>query len=737
MSAHLDPRVPDPPPVRRVRAAPDEAGPGRLALTASAFCLGIAFAAGALAVVYNREAGFAGLALLGGLVIVGFGVLAAYAMRRPQKRAQDRRGKLLSRAFDLFPDPLALTRDDGGVVFANIAYRRMAGGLESRRPLPPELAARADADMAGRLYRLARAASGEIAATADIRSTIGGVAHWRRVSVEPVTLANDGRTLAFWRFKPLADVTSGEVSERGEVVAFRPEAAKPAEAAAPAAAFEALFASAPMAIALIEPDGRIETANAAFAAFVEAESAAALKGRAVADFVAPDDRAEALAVIARAAKGDDPGAPADLRFGSSKTGQLHAMSVRRGEGSDSAVALHVSDTTSLKSLERQFAQSQKMQAIGKLAGGVAHDFNNILTAISGFTEMLLVKHKPGDASFADLMQIKNGAMRAARLVGQLLAFSRQQTLQPKVHAPNDLLSEVNDLLRRLMTEKIALRQELGRDVWPVRVDGTQFDTMIVNLAVNARDAMPNGGALTIRTSNVTEAQSRAEGHDVLAPGDYVLVEVSDTGTGIAPENLAKIFEPFFTTKAVGAGTGLGLSMVYGFVKQSGGYVFPVSELGQGTTFKIYLPRYVEGESHAEASQEPEKPQARDLTGMGTILLVEDDDSVRNFATRALTLRGYTVLEANGGEAALEIVRAYEKPIHILISDVVMPNMDGPELVKAAKKIRPEMRVVFISGYAEDSFRRQAETDEDVQFLPKPFSLKQLAAKVKDVMAGAA
>ena len=271
----------------------------------------------------------------------------------------------------------------------------------------------------------------------------------------------------------------------------------------------------------------------------------------------------------------------------------------------------------------------------------------------------------------------------------------------------------------------------------MRVDQAQFDNMIINLCVNARDAMPEGGTVTIRTRNVTEAESREQGYQILTPGDYVLIEVEDTGTGIAPENIAKIFEPFFTTKEVGAGTGLGLASVYGFVKQSDGFVFPESELGKGTTFKIYLPRYVATAEQAKADKEAEAAKAqpaRDLTGIGTILLVEDDDSVRSLTARALEMRGYEVLKASGGEEALEIIRAFDKRIHLMISDVVMPGMDGPEVAKIARTIRKDMRVIFMSGYAEDSFRKQAEADEDVHFLSKPFPLQDLAAKVKDVMS---
>jgi two-component system cell cycle sensor histidine kinase/response regulator CckA len=284
---------------------------------------------------------------------------------------------------------------------------------------------------------------------------------------------------------------------------------------------------------------------------------------------------------------------------------------------------------------------------------------------------------------------------------------------------------------------VTLKFEQAPDLWQVRADEGQISNAIVNLVVNARDAMPpEGGTVTIRISNATLSVARPIGAGLMAPGDYVLIEVADTGKGIPPENLAKIFEPFFTTKPVGHGTGLGLSTVYGVVKQTGGFIDVKSAVNKGATFEIYLPRFVATDGAPELAEEPERAPHRDITGQDTILLVEDEDAVRSFAARALRMRGYTVLEAPGGDAALEIVRKHQGSIELVISDVVMPNMDGPTMVRAALKLRPEMRVIFISGYAEDTFRRTEEKVEDLHFLPKPFGLKQLVAKVKDVLAGA-
>ena len=715
---------------------------GRAALTLSAFCLGIAFAAAVLAVVYHREAGFAGLALLIGLTVSGIGVLTAIAMRRPNAGARDRRARMLASAFEGFTDPLAVTRADGTVVFANLSYREMCGG-KAARVLPPELAIRPDADMSGRLYRLARAATEGASATADIRTTEGGVAHWRRVSVESMARGSADQRLNFWRFHPLADVTSREMPANGAEIVQLPERAAEPAAAAPVGreeAFADLFAAAPVAMALVRPDGTIDVANAEFARFAKAADAEALKGTSFAALVAAADRAEAERVVRVAADRSEGATTAEVTFEAGGAAQIHALPVNGREGAADAVAVHVIDMTNLKSIEMQFLQAQKMQAVGKLAGGVAHDFNNILTAMNGYADLLLLRHKAGDPSFADLMQIRNSGNRAARLVRHLLAFSRQQTLTPKVYPASDLIADLSEILKRLLTERIKLAHDFGRDLWPVRVDQAQFDNMIINLGVNARDAMPDGGTLTLRTRNVGEAESKEQGYSILTPGDYVLIEVADTGTGIAPENIAKIFEPFFTTKEAGQGTGLGLASVYGFVKQSGGFVFPESELGKGTTFKIYLPRYVATPEQEQADKEAETAKAapaRDLTGMGTILLVEDDDSVRSLTARALEMRGYEVLKASGGEEALDIVRAFDKRIHLMISDVVMPGMDGPEVARIARTIRQDMRVIFMSGYAEDSFRKQAETDGAVHFLPKPFPLQELAAKVKDVMSAPA
>jgi len=385
-----------------------------------------------------------------------------------------------------------------------------------------------------------------------------------------------------------------------------------------------------------------------------------------------------------------------------------------------------------------------MQAVGQLAGGIAHDFNNVLTAIIGFSELLLANHRPTDPAFQDIMNIKQNANRAAGLVRQLLAFSRQQRLRPQVLSLSDVLADLTILLGRLLSEKTELELKHGRDLWLVKADLHQFEQVVINLAVNARDAMPDGGKLTIRTANVTERESGQLGHKGMQPGEYVLCEVTDTGTGMPPDVMEKIFEPFFSTKDVGKGTGLGLSTVYGIVKQTGGYVYPQSDgAGQGTCFRIYLPRHIgaETEDVLEAKTEaeeakPDKAQTtKDLTGTGTILLVEDEEAVRSFAARALEGRGYKVLQAGTGAEALEVLGTHDGVIDLVVSDVVMPEMDGPTLLTKLRETLPDIRIIFISGYAEEAFKNNLEGDENFAFLPKPFSLKQLAAAVKEALDG--
>ena len=515
------------------------------------------------------------------------------------------------------------------------------------------------------------------------------------------------------------------------------------------AQFSRLFQSTPIAVATVDDKGRIGETNRAFSRMFTHTGEQFDPGKsALADLVADDEQIEVRQALDAARSGQMNIEPVDLVFGENgeRCGRFYFSSTPAMDGGSPAVIVHAIDTTEQRALELQFAQSQKMQAVGQLAGGIAHDFNNVLTAIIGFSDLLLANHRPTDPAFQDIMNIKQNANRAAGLVRQLLAFSRQQRLQPQVLSLSDVLSDLTILLGRLLGEKTTLKLQHGRDLWLLRADLHQFEQVIINLAVNGRDAMPDGGMLTVRTANVTEKESKKLGHKGMQPGEYVLCEVIDTGSGMAPEVMEKIFEPFFTTKEVGKGTGLGLSTVYGIVKQTGGYIYAQSDgPGQGTTFLIYLPRHIvtqveeavvmeELEEPAAQSAKPaKKKRGKDLTGSGTILLVEDEESVRTFAARALEGRGYKVLQAGTGTEALEVMGGHDGDIDLVVSDVVMPEMDGPTLLTNLRASLPGIRIIFMSGYAEEAFKNNLEGEENFGFLAKPFSLKELAAKVKDAL----
>ena len=495
--------------------------------------------------------------------------------------------------------------------------------------------------------------------------------------------------------------------------------------------FVNFFEKAPLGIALVDRGGRVMEANQAAIDLIERDGG---NGRTLLQAVAEEDRGELARVLfTGGTEARSTVMECKLIGFPERFVQLY---ISRASGGENACIIYLHETTEQKNLELQFAQSQKMQAVGQLAGGIAHDFNNLLTAILGFSDLLLTRHAAGDPSFTDIMQVKQNANRAASLVRQLLAFSRQQRLNPTVLSITDVLAEVSHLIRRLIGENIDLSISNDRHLGQVKVDQGQLEQVIINLAVNARDAMPHGGTLSIRTKNVSAEESRELGHTLMPAADYVMIEVADTGTGIPKEVLGKIFEPFFTTKEVGQGTGLGLSTVYGIIKQTGGFVFPENRPEGGAAFRIYLPMHVEQVRPAEpvrGSAPEARSQVRDLTGRGTILLVEDEDAVRVFASRALQNKGYNVLEARSGEAALEIVNTHDGPIHLMVSDVVMPQMDGPTLLKFAREKRQDMKIIFISGYAENAFAKNLER-MDFTFLPKPFSLKKLAETVKDVMS---
>jgi len=502
-----------------------------------------------------------------------------------------------------------------------------------------------------------------------------------------------------------------------------------------------LYDEAPVGILQLDLDGSIIDCNNAFLKLLGLPAGKVI-GHPLAEIIGQEDRADVAAQMSKVVMGASKAAHLEVRMraagGRELTVSLYASRMENTAGEMSGLVLHFIDTTQQKSLEVQFNQSQKIQAVGQLAGGIAHDFNNMLTAIIGFSDLLLARHGPEDPSFADIMQIKQNANRATNLVRQLLAFSRKQKLKPMDLDLGHALSDLSHMLRRLMGETIRLEIDHGQDLGLVRVDPVQLDQVIINLAVNARDAMPGGGALAIRTSTVQLDAPVQREHEVMPSGAYVLITVSDTGVGIPKENIGKIFEPFFSTKDQGSGTGLGLSTVYGIVRQTGGFVFVDSAPGEGTTFNIYLPQadadYLQAvESVARENTETNFAEM-DLTGGGIVLLVEDEEAVRMFGARALRNKGYTVLEADCGEAGLDIINNAETPIDLIISDVVMPGMDGHTFVKLVRQEHPEVKVILVSGYSEDAVAGDIDRDPSLHFLPKPYSLQQLAGKAKEVLS---
>lgn len=494
--------------------------------------------------------------------------------------------------------------------------------------------------------------------------------------------------------------------------------------------FQQFFDEAPLGIAFVDTFGHIKDCNNALAGILGMQ-VSALEGRPFEDLVTGDKKQQVLDALSAIEEGTRLAKPIEVSLIGDSREVVAQMHGRKFKGSNTV--LHFIDLTEQKSLEAQFTQSQKMQAVGQLAGGVAHDFNNLLTAMIGFCDLLLLRHKAGDPSFGDIMQIKQNANRAANLVRQLLAFSRQQQLTPKILDITDTLSELSHLLRRLIGVNIEMELLHDPDLGPVKVDEGQLEQVLINLVVNARDAMDGRGSLRIETSNVTTTEDIKRGGDLQPPGDWVTISMSDTGCGISSDIQERIFEPFFTTKEIGSGTGLGLSTVYGIVRQTGGYIDLKSEVGEGTKFTIFLPRYVptEAEEKAEKLGDGKPTAERDLTGTSTILLVEDEDAVRAFSARALANKGYQVIEANSGENALEVLASHEGQLDLMVTDVIMPGIDGPELAREVLKDRPQLPIIFVSGFTEDRFKQ--EFGDNAFFLPKPFTLQQLAETIKDVL----
>lgn len=500
---------------------------------------------------------------------------------------------------------------------------------------------------------------------------------------------------------------------------------------------EALLARLPLGLAMTDRDGRFLFANAAFLRAAGHDDT--IPPPYPSDLVIKEDKGALVDAVRRYAQGQATAGDVAVRLRAAPDEPVSlSLAGVRGLG-EGAVLLSLKDSSEETRLKREIAQATKMQAVGQLAGGVAHDFNNVLTAIIGYCDLMLMRHTPGDSDYDDIQQVKANSNRAASLTRQLLAFSRQQTLRPQVLQLPDVVAEVSALLKRLIGEKITLEVTHDRDLGFVRADPTQLEQVLLNLAVNARDAISDklaasgakgGGVVKLMTRRVTAADVRAMKSEILPVGDYTALVVEDNGHGIKPGQIGKIFEPFFTTKEKGKGTGLGLSTVYGIVKQSGGFIFAESEVGKFTRFSIYLPVHVPDAAETLARPAAKAEPKREWAGGGRILLVEDEDTVRAVAERALVRQGYEVTTAADGEEGLEAIG--KGSFDLVVSDVVMPTMDGPAMAREIRALRPQMPFLFMSGYAEEQLRREIDIP-NMHFLAKPFSVQQICDAVENVL----
>src|SRR3954453_10447172 len=497
--------------------------------------------------------------------------------------------------------------------------------------------------------------------------------------------------------------------------------------------FRSLVTNAPYGICSCDSTGKILDANPAFLEMWGLNAASELLGKHIYSLYADTDQWFDLADYLHAAIPFKGVIAEWKRKGSNNNTvvRISGRSVAKGRKEGTVFELFAEDVTERRALELQLRQSQKMEAVGPLAGGIAHDFNNLLMVISGYSEFLLERLGAEPHLRGPAQEIASAAERASSLTRQLLAFSRKQMLAPRIVNLNDIATENFKMLNRMIGEDIDLVMIPGQNLWPIRADGGQIEQVIMNLAVNARDAMPSGGKLTIETANVTLDDDDARVHAPLKPGDYVMFAISDTGIGMDAEIQSHIFEPFFTTKGT-KGTGLGLSTVYGIIKQSGGYIWVYSEVGRGTTFKIYMPRVAAvGESMAQVAASPQIQKVE--PGTETILLVEDEANLRYLARQYLEKQGYKVIEAADGAVAMQIAVAHDAIIHLLLTDVIMPGMNGRELAQRISEIRPNVKILYMSGYNENVVGENGTLDAGIRLLQKPFNLRDLKNKVREVL----
>ena len=652
---------------------------------------------------------------------VGPAVLRALDLRRAraeQARAEEarRQGEERFRALiEHGADAVALVAPDGTLLFASHSIERLLGFAPAELVGHPGFE-RVHPDDVPRVH----------AALRDIVATPGTPAglelrwrhkdgSWRHIDAVAVDrLAEPAVGAIVVNFRDVSERRTAEAALRDSEERYR-----------------TLVEGVRDIIFALSPEGTIASLNPAFET-ITGWRREEWVGRPFERLVHPEDLPLALELLGRVVRGElRPAsqfrvrtAKGDYRVGEfSATPQLH-------EGRLVGILGIGRDVTERVQLEQQLRQAQKMEAVGRLAGGIAHDFNNILTAITGYADLLLEDLGATDPRRQDADEIHKAADRAAGLTRQLLAFSRQQVLQPTVLEVNKLVSDLEKMLRRLLGEDVELSTRLAPTTGRVKADPGQLEQVVMNLAVNARDAMPNGGKLTLETANVDLDEAYAADHYPARAGPFVMLAVSDTGIGMSEETQVHMFEPFFTTKEKGKGTGLGLATVYGIIKQSGGFIWVYSEVGHGTTFKLYLPRV---EELAERAAAPAHARTRPARGTETILVVEDEAPVRNVARQVLERHGYTVLEAPSAEAALDIATRYSGTIHLLLTDVVMPGLNGRELASRLVDLRPDARVIFMSGYTDDAVTRHGVLEPGSAYVQKPFTPDAIARRVREVL----